>query len=151
MTDIQRYVPAADGGGAEMEKDDYGAWVSLDDHQARIETLVNERERLALAICAGEDALGYANAQSVGTLEKVARDNHNATMAQIDITLSLEAKLDKAARQLRTIAQIETCGGLPGVMAWMAAEALEHLEAKQCGKRIDPIVVDLKTGWFEPK
>jgi len=96
MTDIQRYVPAADGGGAEMEKDDYGAWVSLDDHQARIETLVNERERLALAICGGEDALGYANAQSVGTLEKVARDNHNATMAQIDITLSLEAKLEKA-------------------------------------------------------
>jgi len=30
-------------------------------------------------------------------------------------------------------------------------ELESKLEAKSCGKRIDPIVVDLKTGWFEPK
>ena len=62
------------------------------------------RERLALAICGGEDAPGYANAQTVETLEKVARDNANATMAQINRTLAVEAKLEKAVEGLREIA-----------------------------------------------
>jgi hypothetical protein len=62
----------------------------------RIEALTAERERLALAICGGEDAPGYANVQTVETLEKVARDNANATMAQIYRTLAVEAKLAKA-------------------------------------------------------
>jgi hypothetical protein len=58
--------------------------------------LREERERLALAICGGEDAPGYANAQTVETLEKVARDNANATMAEINCTLAVKAKLAKA-------------------------------------------------------
>ncbi len=65
--------------------------------------LREERERLALAICGGEDAPGYANAQTVETLEKVARDNANATMAQINRTLAAEAKLAKAVEALRLI------------------------------------------------
>jgi chromosome segregation ATPase len=64
--------------------------------EAYAEELEKERERLALAICGGEDAPGYANAQTVETLEKVARDNANATMEQINLTLDVEAKLSRA-------------------------------------------------------
>jgi hypothetical protein len=60
------------------------------------EELEKARERLALAICGGEDAPGYANAQTVETLERVARDNASATMEQINRTLAAEAKLAKA-------------------------------------------------------
>jgi hypothetical protein len=63
----------------------------------------SERERLALAICGGEDAPGYANAQTVETLEKVARDNANATIAQINRTLAVETKLAKAVASLETL------------------------------------------------
>jgi hypothetical protein len=66
----------------------------------RIDALIAERERLALAICGGEDAPGYANAQTVEALEEVARDNHNATMEQINRTLALEDKLAKAVEAL---------------------------------------------------
>ena len=68
---------------------------------AEIERLTQDRERLALAICGGEDAPGYANAQTVETLEKVARDNHNATMEQVNYTLAAEAKLAKAMGGLK--------------------------------------------------
>jgi hypothetical protein len=67
--------------------------------------LREERERLALAICGGEDAPGYANAQTVDTLEKVARDNANATMEQINRTLAVEAKLAKAVELLKEARQ----------------------------------------------
>lgn len=76
-----------------------------DELSDRIEELTAERERLALAICGGEDAPGYANAQTVETLEKIARDNINATMAQINCTLAVEAKLAKAVDALRQIEQ----------------------------------------------
>ena len=66
-----------------------------------MQELREERERLALAICGGEDAPGYANAQTVETLENVARDNVNATMEQINRTLAVEAKLAKAVDALR--------------------------------------------------
>ncbi len=69
----------------------------------RIEALTKERERLALAICGGEDLPGYANAQTVETLEKVARDNAKATMAEINRTLAVEAKLAKAVEALRNL------------------------------------------------
>ena len=62
----------------------------------RIEELVKERERLALAICGGEDAPGYANAQPVEVLERVARDNAAWGMRQVDQTTHAEAKLAKA-------------------------------------------------------
>jgi hypothetical protein len=67
--------------------------------------LREERERLALAICGGEDAPGYANAQTVDTLEEVARDSANATMAHINHTLAVEAKLAKAVELLKEARQ----------------------------------------------
>jgi hypothetical protein len=70
-----------------------------------MQELREERGRLALAICGGEDAPGYANAQTVETLEKVARDNANATMAQINCTLAVEAKLAKAVELLKEARQ----------------------------------------------
>jgi hypothetical protein len=66
-----------------------------------INEIYSERERLALAICGGEDAPGYANAQTVEALEKVARDNANATMEHINRTLEAEAKLAKVSVFLR--------------------------------------------------
>jgi hypothetical protein len=80
----------------------------------RIEALTAERERLALAICGGEDAPGYANAQTVETLEKVARDNANATMAQINRTLAVEAKLAKAVEALRAVDALDPEGMIDG-------------------------------------
>jgi hypothetical protein len=73
---------------------------ALDVH-ARIETLVKDRDAAIIKSAAWE----------------------------LEVKI-LRIKLDKVTRQLRTIAEIETCGGLPGVMAWMAREALEGLEAK---------------------
>jgi hypothetical protein len=83
----------------------------------RIEALTAERERLALAICGGEDAPGYANAQTVETLEKVARDNANATMAQINRTLAVEDKLAKAVEGLREIAGECGCSTARAIIA----------------------------------
>jgi hypothetical protein len=76
----------------------------------RIEALTAERERLALAICGGEDAPGYANAQTVETLEKVARDNANAVMAQINRTLAVEAKLAQAVEAKQLASDAGPCG-----------------------------------------
>jgi hypothetical protein len=53
-----------------------------------------EREELALAICGGEDAPGYANAQTVETLVAVARSNGNAHMQTINQLLKLQADRD---------------------------------------------------------
>lgn len=60
---------------------------------AIVAALEAERERLALAICGGEDAPGYANAQTVETLEQVARDNQLSHLRDIDHISALEAKL----------------------------------------------------------
>lgn len=65
----------------------------IEQDAATIARLEGERERLALAICGGEDAPGYANAQTVEALEKVARDNGAAAMWQIDRTMKAEAKV----------------------------------------------------------
>ena len=86
----------------------HDGWEAAD----RIEELEAERERLALAICGGEDAPGYANAQTVETLEKVTRDNANDMMEQINRTLTVEAQLKGA------IAECERIGRL-----WHDAEA----------------------------
>ena len=67
----------------------------------RIEELAKERERLALAICGGEDAVGYANAQPVEVLEQVARDNAAMTTWQFNQTMHAEAKLTKAVAFIR--------------------------------------------------
>lgn len=65
----------------------------IEEQAATIARLEGERERLALAICGGEDAPGYANAQPVEALEKVARDNAAAAMWQIDRTMKAEAQV----------------------------------------------------------
>ena len=59
-----------------------------------------ERERLALAICGGEDAPGYANAQTVETLEHVAKQNRQSHWATINSLLAEEAERDEALNQL---------------------------------------------------
>ena len=89
---------------------------------AEIKRLRGERERLALAICGGEDAPGYANAQTVETLERVARDNANATMEQINRTLAVEAKLAKAVEALEEIATDEH------PLGWIAIAALAEIK-----------------------
>ena len=66
----------------------------------RIVTLTAERNRLALAICGGEDAPGYANAQTVETLEHVAKQNQQAHGATINSLLAAEAERDEALNQL---------------------------------------------------
>ena len=86
------------------ERDDL--WAKLGEAQA-------ERERLALAICGGEDAPGYANAQAVETLEKVARDNAAATMQQINRTLAVEAKLDAAVEAVIALLTVMDMGDKP--------------------------------------
>lgn len=67
----------------------------LGDAAARIEQLAAERERLALAICGGEDAPGYANAQTVETLEHVAKQNRQSHDATINSLLVAEAERDR--------------------------------------------------------
>jgi hypothetical protein len=99
-------------------------WMGHEDTEAgadRIEALTAERERLALAICGGEDAPGYANVQTVETLEKVARDNANATMAQINRTLAVEAKLAKAVEALGIIKDRQFYRIGPGITAQVIA------------------------------
>ena len=66
----------------------------------RVEQLTAERERLALAICGGEDAPGYANAQTVETLEHVAKQNQQSHGATINSLLATEAERDEALNQL---------------------------------------------------
>ena len=59
----------------------------------QLEALERERERLALAICGGEDVPGYANAQPVEALEKVARDSASFASWQINQTAKADAAL----------------------------------------------------------
>jgi hypothetical protein len=70
---------------------------------ARIEALTAERERLALAICGGEDAPGYANAQTIETLERVAKQNqqsHGATINSLLVAEADNARLRDALQKL---------------------------------------------------
>ena len=70
----------------------------------RIKQLTAERDRLALAICGGEDAPGYANAQTVETLEHVAKQNQQSHGETINSLLAAEAeraRLREAAIALR--------------------------------------------------
>ena len=82
--------------------DDTPIWVSdaMTEAADRIEQLTAERHRLALAICGGEDAPGYANAQTVETLEHVAKQNRQSHWATINSLLAEEAERDEALNQL---------------------------------------------------
>tara|TARA_R110000868_G_scaffold381184_1_gene647552 strand:+ start:1018 stop:1581 length:564 start_codon:yes stop_codon:yes gene_type:complete len=64
------------------------------------DALTAERERLALAICGGEDAPGYANAQTVETLEHVAKQNCQSHGATINSLLAAEAERDRLREAL---------------------------------------------------
>jgi hypothetical protein len=70
---------------------------------ARVRELEGERERLALAICGGEDAPGYANAQTVETLEKLARDSAKDMTQEIDRTLAAEATVATLTAQVEAM------------------------------------------------
>ena len=74
----------------------------------RIEQLTAERERLALAICGGEDAPGYANAQTVETLEHVARQNQQSHGETINSLLAAEAERDRLREALDNLLEALT-------------------------------------------
>ena len=60
---------------------------------------MDEREQLALAICGGEDAPGYANAQTADALEKVARQDaasHIAAIGRLQAAEAVNARLREA-------------------------------------------------------
>ena len=61
----------------------------------RIEQLTAERDRLALAICGGEDAPGYAHAQTVEALEYALKQNRQSHWATINSLLAAQAERDQ--------------------------------------------------------
>jgi hypothetical protein len=70
---------------------------------AEIERLTRERERLALAICGGEDAPGYANTQAVETLEAEAQRSQAAHRDDIDRMMRAEADRDRLAAEVKAL------------------------------------------------
>jgi hypothetical protein len=68
---------------------------------------MDERERLALAICGGEDAPGYANAQTVDALEKVAWQNAESYIADIGRLQAAEAEIARLREELERIADTD--------------------------------------------
>ena len=100
----------------------------------RIEQLTTERDRLALAICGGEDAPGYANAQTVETLEHVAKQNQQAHGATINSLLAAEAENARLREDLEELDFLRHEGG-PDSVAAMEAEL----------KRLRAVLSDIKT------
>ena len=87
------------GGG--VEPHDAGLLYLRDDVDAVIAALAAERdalraerERLALAICGGEDAPGYAGTQTVEALESVAMQNRNMHASTVNSLLRAETERD---------------------------------------------------------
>lgn len=99
-----------------------------------IECLAAERERLALAICGGEDAPGYANAQTVETLERVAKQNQQSHGATINSLLAAEAENARLREDLEELDFLRHEGG-PDSVAAMEAEL----------KRLRAVLSDIKT------
>ena len=100
---------------------------------AEIEKLRGERERLALAICGGEDAPGYANAQTIETLEKVARDNHNTTMEQIDRIKSQASEIERLRGEVAMA--VESLGRSKYWTATMSQAAIKAINESMLEKR----------------
>lgn len=67
--------------------------------QRQLSAAQAERERLALAICGGEDAPGYANSQTVETLELLAKQNERDHSALVDRFIDVERQLSEAVER----------------------------------------------------
>lgn len=96
-----------------------------------VERLRAERERLALAICGGEDAPGYANAQTVETLERVARDSNSLHMRTLDEAAALRDQLGKMrADAIEAVNQVvaERQAGLHGKRSDFNKGAVDGLQ-----------------------
>lgn len=99
----------------------------------RAERAEAERERLALAICGGEDVPGYANAASVEELEGIARKAARDHMATINMMLRAEAERDAANALLRAWVELsEHCSIEEGVCC--CGDYMEsHSDPMNCG------------------
>jgi hypothetical protein len=90
---------------AELEELDFLRHEGGPDSVAAIEAerdrLINEREQLALAICGGEDAPGYANAQTVETLEKIAERSRREAREEYERAAGDRADATAARKQVR--------------------------------------------------
>ena len=93
--------------------------------------LTAERERLALAICGGEDAPGYANAQTVETLEHVAKQNQQSHGETINSLLAAQAERDQWIAHSKNA-------------VWADSEELKLVEAERdrLRKELEKIVDD---------
>ena len=93
-----RWMPCISMAGTPMEipQDDPLYLAAADE----IERLRKDREDLALAICGGEDAPGYANAQTVEALVSIVRENYRD---QRDRAEAAEAKLATAREALSEV------------------------------------------------
>jgi hypothetical protein len=98
--------------------------------RATVRRLVDEREQLALAICGGEDAPGYANAQTVEALVEHGADIDRATAAEAErdelraaIFGPLRYQPDLTNRAFVEMVQATEAGRLGAVSRATAAEA----------------------------
>ena len=66
-----------------------------------IERLRDEREQLALAICGGEDAPGFANAQTVEKLVEIAEQNRREVAREYERSAADRADAIAARAQVR--------------------------------------------------
>lgn len=65
---------------------------------AENERLTKERERLALAICGGEDAPGWANAQTVEYLEQAVKESRGAHTYDLERADRLATQVDELVK-----------------------------------------------------
>jgi len=116
----------------DVQRDPCGAWMAIQSMAEEIRALRSERERLALAICGGEDAPGYANSRCVEELEKVARQNRQSHMADINRLMRAEAERDRLREALRFYAEGNWHGDYPGGVSYCgptdAADFPTHLD-----------------------
>lgn len=93
-----------------------------DDLAARLAEVERERERLALAICGGEDVPGLANSLSVEALESVASRSRSDGIESINMLL--RAEYDLATARAETAALIQRAASLCKDMASQTADAV---------------------------
>jgi len=116
--------------------------------KARIEALTAERERLALAICGGEDAPGYANAQTVETLEHVAKQNQLSHGETINSLLAAKAENERKDSVMTDLRPCPFCGETPfPISTGMAGQPRwQHPNNDTC-----PIAGHYFGGWNMPE